>query len=130
MSRPTGQQLKVRAGVAACIFGVAVTLGTLFGASLKTEQQKLDAYNKFQETSPDEKISVLEDHKALLLTEKAALEKKLSDFQQRLRDREAENRRLEAEWQLRRDQWLRYDQEQRRKVAERNRSDSDESDKG
>ncbi|RDA90266.1 hypothetical protein CP533_4613 [Ophiocordyceps camponoti-saundersi (nom. inval.)] len=112
---------KVKAAVTACTFGLAVVFGALLGATLKGEKQKIDAYNKFNETSPEDKISALEEHKDQLLQEKAALENRMVAFRRHIQERQEEKLRFEAEWRRRKEEWRLYDEEQKRRIAERER---------
>ncbi|PSR84461.1 hypothetical protein BD289DRAFT_261935 [Coniella lustricola] len=69
-------------------------VGAITGARLKSDSEAAQQAEKIQETSLDERIEMLEDRRAQLVTAKIPVERKLADLQARMaekrRNREAE----------------------------------------
>ncbi|KAF5615354.1 hypothetical protein F52700_13426 [Fusarium sp. NRRL 52700] len=71
-----------------CIFA-----GTVTGAQLKTDNEKKEAIQEFRATSPNEQIAALLSQRKTLLSQKAVLQRKMDDFEVRVKEREAEKAR-------------------------------------
>ncbi|CAG9983324.1 unnamed protein product [Clonostachys byssicola] len=87
------RQNKVKSAVWAVGFAAVIMVGSLTGAQLKQDKQKEEAIKQFRETTAAEQIAILEDQKLLLLEQKAALQRKLDAFDERVREREMEKQR-------------------------------------
>ncbi|POR35080.1 Uncharacterized protein TPAR_04746 [Tolypocladium paradoxum] len=90
MAHPWTRQDKFKRAVWAAAFAAVIFVGSLTGAQLKTDKQKEEAINEFRQITPAEQIAILETQKGHLIQQKAAIERKLDLFRERLREREAE----------------------------------------
>lgn len=104
---------KIKRGVWAVAFAACVFVGTVTGAQMKQDKQKeevrlshtctstkfssLTALNQaittFRATVPGEQIVILNEQKKALLDQKAALQRKVDAFNERVRQREEEKAR-------------------------------------
>lgn len=78
-----------RRGLWAVFVFAVVAVGTLTGAQLKMDKSRRQAVDEFRETSPAEQIAILDAQKKALQQQKAALEKRVDLFRERVRDRES-----------------------------------------
>ncbi|KAF5649966.1 uncharacterized protein FTJAE_766 [Fusarium tjaetaba] len=90
---PTAQQEKFKRGVWAVAFAACIFAGTITGAQLKTDNEKKEAIQEFRATSPNEQIAALLSQRKTLLSQKAVLQRKMDDFEVRVKEREAEKAR-------------------------------------
>lgn len=74
-------------------FALAVAVGSITGASIKSDQQKEHAIKEFRETSPQEQMAMLEAHKDELLKSKAIVQRKIDLFKERVEERKVEKER-------------------------------------
>ncbi|KAL7808102.1 hypothetical protein V8C44DRAFT_366904 [Trichoderma aethiopicum] len=81
------RQQKVKGGVWAVAFAAVIMVGTLTGAQLKSDKQKEQAIKEFRQVTPSEQIAMLQKQRAILVDQRAALQKKLDVFKERVRER-------------------------------------------
>ncbi|KYK57028.1 hypothetical protein DCS_04035 [Drechmeria coniospora] len=86
---------KIKGGVGAVAFAAVIFVGSLTGAHIKSDRQKDDAIKQFRQSTPADQIAILETQKLHLLQQKQQLERKLHLFNDRVRDRDAEQRKGE-----------------------------------
>ncbi|KAK5998985.1 hypothetical protein PT974_01370 [Cladobotryum mycophilum] len=84
------RQQKIKRGVWAAAFAAVIVVGTITGAQLKTDKQKEKAIKEFRAITAADQIALLETQRAHLIEQKAALQKKLDVFHDRLRERQLE----------------------------------------
>ncbi|KAM5368574.1 hypothetical protein ACJA88_010924 [Fusarium oxysporum] len=89
----TAQQEKFKRGVWAVAFAACIFAGTITGAQLKTDNEKKEAIQEFRATSPNEQIAALLSQRKTLVSQKAVLQRKMDDFEVRVKEREAEKAR-------------------------------------
>ncbi|KAM4061225.1 hypothetical protein HRG_009897 [Hirsutella rhossiliensis] len=90
MAHAWTRQDKIRRGVWAAAFAAVVFVGSITGAQLKSDRQKEEVIDEFRQTSPSEQIAMLQTQKESLLQQRAALERKMALFRERVRERESE----------------------------------------
>ncbi|KAK3311490.1 uncharacterized protein B0T15DRAFT_508044 [Chaetomium strumarium] len=66
-------------------FAAVVITGTVYGAGLKAQQEYKAEKKKVQEATLEEKVALLEQHKADLLRQKAKIEAKLAEVRARIK---------------------------------------------
>ncbi|KAK4239105.1 hypothetical protein C8A03DRAFT_32848 [Achaetomium macrosporum] len=66
-------------------FAAVVITGTVYGAGLKAQQEYKAEKKKVQEATLEEKVALLEQHKADLLRQKAKIEDKLAEVRARIK---------------------------------------------
>ncbi|KAI1141028.1 hypothetical protein F5Y05DRAFT_296782 [Hypoxylon sp. FL0543] len=69
-------------------FAAVTIVGAIYGAGLKTQQEYKQEKQKILETSPEERIRGLEERRAMLVRERAPLERKLEELRARIRAQE------------------------------------------
>ncbi|KAI1417182.1 hypothetical protein F5Y13DRAFT_81624 [Hypoxylon sp. FL1857] len=69
-------------------FAAVTIVGAIYGAGLKTQQEFKEEKKKIIEASPEDRIQGLEDRRAMLLRERAPLERKLDELRARMRAQE------------------------------------------
>ncbi|KAK7398617.1 hypothetical protein QQX98_012002 [Neonectria punicea] len=94
MAQQWTKQQKIQRGIWAVAFSACVFVGTITGAQLKTDKEKKEAITQFRAITAADQIAALEDQKQVLLGQKAALERKLDAFHERVKEREVEK----AKW--------------------------------
>ncbi|KAI1025591.1 hypothetical protein LB503_006547 [Fusarium chuoi] len=87
------RQEKFKRGVWAVAFAACIFAGTITGAQLKTDNEKKEAIQEFRATSPNEQIAALLSQRKTLSSQKAVLQRKMDDFEVRVKEREAEKAR-------------------------------------
>ncbi|KAL6871370.1 hypothetical protein J3F83DRAFT_660009 [Trichoderma novae-zelandiae] len=81
------KQQRFRGGVLAVAFAAVIMVGTLTGAQLKSDKQKEQAIREFRQVTPSEQIAMLQRQRNTLVGQRAALQKKLDVFKERVRER-------------------------------------------
>lgn len=71
-------------------FAAVAAVSTIYGAGLKTQQEYHEEKRQILETPVEDRIRMLEAHKAQLAGQKRPLEKKLDELRLRVRTQEAE----------------------------------------
>lgn len=69
-------------------FAAVTIVGAIYGAGLKTQQEYKEEKKKIIEASPEDRIRALEDRRAVLVRERAPLERKLGEVRARIRAQE------------------------------------------
>ncbi|KAI0838064.1 hypothetical protein F5Y06DRAFT_297059 [Hypoxylon sp. FL0890] len=69
-------------------FAAVTIVGAIYGAGLKTQQEFKQEKKKIIEASPEERIRDLEERRAMLVRERAPLERKLEELRVRIRAQE------------------------------------------
>ncbi|KAH6688911.1 hypothetical protein F5X68DRAFT_189679 [Plectosphaerella plurivora] len=88
---------KLRAGVIATCFAAVVFTGVTYGAGLKLQNEWDEHRTEVRALTPEEQISILQTQHKSLLQQREALETKVRNFLQRVKDREAAKAKEEAE---------------------------------
>ncbi|KAJ9155664.1 hypothetical protein NKR23_g1540 [Pleurostoma richardsiae] len=65
-------------------FAAVTIMGTWYGAGLKTQQEAKTERKKIVEASAEQKIALLEQRRAQLVTQKIPLDKKLASLRERM----------------------------------------------
>ncbi|KAH6651747.1 hypothetical protein BKA67DRAFT_571795 [Truncatella angustata] len=71
-------------------FAAVTMVGTIYGAGLKTQQEFKAEKQQIVESTPEDRIRDLETRRAILMTFKMPLDRKLKALQDRMRAQEAE----------------------------------------
>ncbi|RMJ07249.1 hypothetical protein BHE90_012570 [Fusarium euwallaceae] len=87
---------KFKRGIWAVAFAACIFAGTITGAQLKTDNEKKEAIKEFRATSPHDQIAALLSQRQALISQKEILQRKMDAFQDRVKEREAEKARKEA----------------------------------
>ncbi|KAL2689316.1 hypothetical protein Neosp_003369 [[Neocosmospora] mangrovei] len=90
------RQEKFKRGIWAVAFAACIFAGTITGAQLKTDNEKKEAIKEFRATSPNDQIAALLSQRQALVSQKEILQRKMEAFQDRVKEREAEKARKDA----------------------------------
>ncbi|KAL2209323.1 hypothetical protein CC79DRAFT_674441 [Sarocladium strictum] len=77
-----------RPAVYAVAFAAVVIVGSLTGAQLKQDKQKEETIKQFRAVEPAEQIRTLEGQRKILMERRGELQKKISDFQDKVAERD------------------------------------------
>ncbi|OTA95423.1 hypothetical protein M434DRAFT_64359, partial [Hypoxylon sp. CO27-5] len=69
-------------------FAAVTIVGAIYGAGLKTQQEYKEEKKRIIEASPEDRIRALEDRRAVLVRERAPLERKLGEVRARIKAQE------------------------------------------